>query len=329
MTTISLRIFTDSSANLPEEIIKERQIEVIPLTLAVNGVEMLCRDPQNPFDGEAFYQRMREDEKLDMKTSMVNTSAFITAFEPCLKAGDDVLYVAMSSGLSGTYFAGETAAESLRELYPDRTVLAVDTRAASLGEGLMVVEAADMKDAGRSANEIAEHLVERRLQMRQHFMVDNLMFLKHGGRISGSVALLGTVINLKPILTADQEGRIVLDKKILGRKKALRTLADIFSERYLASPENHHAGIAHGGCEADANQLAQIIRESHPEVTFTIVCYEPGTGAHVGPGTVALFFWSEQREEKAALLSVIRAKIATEAASIKSEIESKLHKDQD
>lgn len=327
--TISLRIFTDSSANLPEEIVKERHIEVIPLTLTVNGEEMQCYDPDRPFDGEAFYQRMRDDEKLDLKTSMVNSTVFQAAFEPCLKAGDDVLYIAMSSGISGTYFAGETAAENLRESYPGRAAFAVDTRAASLGEGLMVIEAADMRDAGRSANEIADHLARRRLQMRQHFMVDNLMFLKHGGRISASVALLGTVINLKPILTADQDGRIVLDKKILGRKKALRTLAEVFFEHYLEAPENRRAGIAHGGCGEDAVQLAQTIQERHPEVAFTIVCYEPGTGAHVGPGTLALFFWSREREEKTALLTAIRTKIATEAATIKSEIENKLHRDQD
>lgn len=327
MITISLRIFTDSSANLPEEAIQKRNIGIIPLTLTVNGEEMLCYEPGGTFDGEAFYERMRVEDKLELRTSMINSAAFAAAFEPCLKAGDDILYVAMSSGISGTYFAGETAAQSLRAAYPERSILAVDTRAASLGEGLMVLEAADMRDRGVPAAEIADYLNARRGQMRQHFMVDNLMFLKRGGRISASAALAGTLLSLKPILTADAEGRIVLDKKIVGRKKALRMLVEIFEEGWLDAAENRRAGIAHGGCEEDALALAQEIRAGHPKVEFTVVCYEPGTGAHVGPGTVALFFWGQDREEKEALLASIRAKIAAEAAHIKSEIENKLHKD--
>ncbi len=327
MITISLYIFTDSSANLPEELIRQRDIRVVPLTLSVDGEEMLCYDPAQPFDGEAFYARLRVEDKPVLHTSMVNATAFAEAFEPCLKAGADVLYVAMSSGISGTYFAGETAAVHLREAYPGRRIRTVDTRAASLGEGLMVMEAAELRDAGANADEIADHLTLRREKMRQHFMVDDLMFLKRGGRISASVALAGTLLSLKPILMADAEGKIVLDRKIVGRKKALRALADIFDEGYEALAENSRAGIAHGGCEADAAALAEAIRHKHPEVQFTIVCYEPGTGAHVGPDTVALFFWGPEREERAALLASIRAKIAAEAANLKTGIENKLHRE--
>lgn len=314
---------------MPDKIIEERDISIVPLTLTVNGGELLCYDPAHAWDGEAFYERLRKDDNIELKTSMVNADAFTKAFEPCLRAGDDVLYIAMSSGISGTCSAGKNAADNLRGMYPGRAVLVVDTLAASLGEGLMVIEAADMRDAGKTAQEIADILLIRRKEMHQHFMVDNLAYLKRGGRISGSVALLGTIINLKPILKADAEGRIVLDKKILGRRKALRTLADIFSAHYFDAQGNHCAGIAHGGCEKDAVDLAEAIRKNHPDVEFTIVCYEPGTGAHVGPDTVALFFWGEEQDEKGALLSSIRTKIASEAASIKSEIASKLHKDQE
>lgn len=327
MITISIRIFTDSSANLPEEVIRQRNIGVVPLTLTVNGTEMPCYEPDGGFDGEAFYKRMRADDKLELKTSMINSAAFLSAFEPCLEAGDDVVYVAMSSGISGTYFAGETAAEALRAKYPERSVLTVDTLAASLGEGLMVLEAAELRDGGTSAAEIASYLEARRSQMRQHFMVDDLKYLKRGGRISTVAALAGTLLSLRPILTADAEGRIVLDKKIVGRKKALIALGEIFDDGFADAPENCRAGIAHGGCEADAQALANAICARHPGVGFTIVCYEPGTGAHVGPDTVALFFWGHGREEKAALLASIGAKIAAEAAHIKSEIGNKLHRD--
>lgn len=327
MITVSLRIFTDSSANLPEKLVRERNIGVVPLTLMVNGEEMLCYEPGGTFDGEAFYERMRAEDKLELRTSMINSAAFLAAFEPCLKAGDDIVYVAMSSGISGTYFSGETAAEALRAAYPERAIFAVDTLAASLGEGLMVLEAADLRDGGASAAEIASYLGVRRSQMRQHFMVDDLNYLKRGGRISTVVALAGMLLSLRPILAADAEGRIMLDKKVIGRKKALATLGEIFDDGFADAPGNCRAGIAHAGCEADAQALADSICARHPGVGFTIVCYEPGTGAHVGPGTVALFFWGQGREERAARLASIGSKIAAEAAHLKSEIENKLHKD--
>ncbi len=329
MITISLRIFTDSSANLPEQVLRERDIQAVSLTLSVNGGEMLCYDPDHPFDGEAFYAHMRADDKLVLHTSMINETAFAAAFEPCLAAGDDVIFIAMSSGISGTYHAGETAAQRMREKYGDRRIRTVDTHAASLGEGLMVIEAADMRDKHASVDEIADFLLLRRENMHQHFMVGDLLYLKRGGRISASVALAGNLLSLKPILKADEEGRIVLDRKIIGRKKALRTLEEIFDEHYHPLPENAHAGIAHGACEADAKALADTIRQKHPEVNFTIVCYEPGTGAHVGPDTVALFFWGAEQEERAALLTGVRAKIASEAANLKTELEHKLHKEKE
>lgn len=229
---MSLQIFTDSSANLPEELLKQRHIQVVTLTVLVNGEELLCYEPDSHFDGNAFYERMRKDDRLELKTSMINTITFIDAFTPALQAGDDVIYIAMSSGISGTYASGRSAAFMLHETFPDRTILAVDTLAASMGEGLQVLEAADMRDRGCSAAEILAYLETRRVSIRQHFLVDDLMFLKRGGRISGTAALAGTIMNIKPIMKADACGRIVLDRKVLGRKKALNALADIF-DAYL------------------------------------------------------------------------------------------------
>ena len=323
---MSLRLFTDSSANLPEGLPEKMGITVIPLTLLVNGKEeILCFTPNRPFDGDAFYERLRQEADIELKTSMVNDAAFTEAFLPALEAGDDVLYVAMSSGISGTYAAGERAARELKERFPQREIEAVDTHAASMGEGQLVLEAAALIEKGKTAAEIKEYLLQRRESMRQHFLVDDLQFLKRGGRIRGAAALMGTIMNIKPIMQADELGRIVLDRKVISRKKALKTLAAIFDDCYEPGPHNCQASIAHGGCEKDAKALVALIRERHPEVTFTIVCYEPGTGAHVGPDTVALFLWGQEKKaESEGTIPAIKAKIAAEAHTIKEEISQKL-----
>ncbi len=288
---MALRIFTDSSANLPEEVLQERDIRVVSLTVNVGGEERLCYEPGASFDADGFYGRLREDRSIELKTSMINETTFAEAFEPCLAAGDDVLYVAMSSGISGTFSAGEAAVQTLSETYPERAAAAVDTRAASLGEGLQVLEAADHRDAGKSISAIVAFLNRRREQMRQFFLVDDLMFLKRGGRISGSAALAGTIVNLKPVLKGNEEGRIVLAKKTFGRRRALGMLVEIFEQGYAALTGNRAVGIAHAGSGEDAQWLKDNITSRFPETVFTIVGYEPGTGVHVGPGAVALFFW--------------------------------------
>ncbi|MEG1524631.1 MAG: DegV family protein [Clostridia bacterium] len=323
---MSIQLFTDSSANLQKNVLKQLDIRVVSLTMSINGVEMICFDADADFDGDAFYKRMREEQPFTVKTSMINTASFIAAFEPCLQAGQDVLYVAMSSGISGTYASGSAAVEELAKKYPERAIAAVDTKAASLGEGLMVCHAAKMRDDGKSVLEIAEYILENRVYMRQEFMVDDLMFLKRGGRISGGAALLGTIINMKPIMKADEMGRIILDRKILGRKKSIRTLAEMF-EAYAVDPAEQTVGIAHGGCEEDAVTLSEMIREKCGTKEFMIVCYEPGTGCHVGPGTVALFFHGEEKQSgKEPLLSNITTKIVSEADNLLSSIENKMKK---
>ena len=317
-----MRLFTDSSANLSLAYTTAHDVHVLPLTLLLDGQELLCDDPV--FDREAFYVRLRTDKTVELKTSMLNDGAFLDAFTPAVQAGDDVLYVAMSSGISGTVAAAERAAQTLRTQFPDRQIEVLDTMGASLGEGLVVMEAVALRDAGKSVLESKELLTQRRTQLHQHFLVDDLMFLKRGGRIRGSAALIASLINLKPIMTADEQGHIVVDRKVVSRRKALRTLATIFEEQYVPCAENVQAAIAHCGCEQDAKVLAETIRTQHPEVQFTFACYEPGTGAHVGPDTVALFFWGEPRKESEPVLPALRAKTAAEARSIKEGIASKL-----
>jgi len=288
---MSFSIFTDSSANLTTETLAALNIQVVSLTYTVNGDEYLCYDPDAVFDGDAFYAALR-DPGFHVRTSLINSSRFKTAFEQELSAGRDVLYLAMSSQISGTYQAAVTAAEELQPVYPDRKIEVLDTRAASLGEGLMVCRAAMMRDDGKSMEQIAAWVREAKTSVRQHFLVDDLQFLSRGGRISGAAAFVGSMLQIKPLMKGE-DGKIVLDCKVPGRKAALRTLADIF-ERTVVDPASQTVGIAHGGCEKDALALRDMIAARHQIEDFMVVCYEPGTGAHVGPGTVALFFYGHE-----------------------------------
>ena len=323
MLLTSFCLFTDSSANLPAATCAKRNIRVLPLTLLVNDEKINCADPGD-LGGDAFYERLRHDSSCSLKTSMINSHTFMEAFEPVLSAGEDVLYVGMSSGISGTVGAAESAARELSARYPDRDVLVVDTFAASLGEGMQVLEGAALRDEGISAKDAAAYLLTRRLKMRQYFVVDDLMFLKRGGRLSTGAALAGTLINIKPILKGDAQGRIVLTRKLPGRKKAIRALLELFENEWVEQDSNLSFSIAHGGCEADAKALAEEIQRAHPSLDCMVECYEVGTGAHVGPGTIALFFWGAAKNEETSKLGGIGAHLAAEAALLRARIQARL-----
>lgn len=288
---MSFTLFTDSSANLTEEQFKANNIEVVSLTLSINDKEVLCYEPGVVFDSEGFFRRMREESTLETKTSMINTAAFLAAFEPHLQAGRDILYLAMSGGISGTCEAGQKAAEILQKKYPARSVRVIDTLTATIGQGMIVLEAAALRESGAGLADVAARALQRVSEMHSYFMVDDLNFLKRGGRISGSAALAGSIVHLKPILKGDEEGRIVLDLKILGRKKALTTLTEIFRQRHVQREDTREIGIVHTGAEEDAHLLAAEIIERYPDVTATVTVFEPCTASHVGPGAVGLFFY--------------------------------------
>ena len=288
---MSFALFTDSTANLTEAEYTKSNIEVVTLTLSLNEEEVLCYQPGVVFDTLGFFKRMREDSTLVMKTSMVNTSAFLSAFEPRLQAGEDVLYLGMAGGISGTCGAGKIAAEILQKKYPERDVLVVDTLTAVIGEGMILREVAKLRDGGASAKEAAAHAARRSHEIHSFIMVDDLNFLKRGGRISGSAALAGGIVHLKPILKGDEEGRLVLDLKILGRKKAIKVLLEQFVQFHVSSAENRFVGITHTGCEDEAHLLAADIVERYPDVEVSVDYFEPCTSSHVGPGAIGLFFF--------------------------------------
>ena len=229
-----LQLFTDTSANLPVALTKQHHITVVPFSYTVDGKETDYPDDVD-FDGAAFYGAMRRGAVV--KTSMVNPDLMANYFERALSQGDDVLYVGMSGGISGTAQAAVIAAGELTEKYPARKIVTIDTYAASLGEGLQVLEAARMIEEGKSLDEIKAHLLSRRPHMCQFFTVDDLAYLKRGGRISSATALIGTVLSIKPILRGDETGHIVSCGKVRGMKRAYQELANYYDGRALDKSE--------------------------------------------------------------------------------------------
>lgn len=282
------QLFTDTSANLPIEIIDEYGIEVVPFSYTIDGVEYI---PEREFDGKAFYAAMRAGS--EVKTSMVNAGTFIERFKTALDAGKDVLYIGMSGGISGTANAALMAKQELDEEYPDRKIVVIDTLAASLGEGLFVIKAAEQLKDGVALDAIEETIRAQVPSMCQSFTVDDLKYLKNTGRVSGAAAIIGNVLSIHPILIGDYEGKIVVKAKVRGMKRTLDALAERYAELALSKTET--IGIAHADNEEGKAYLVQRLRDKGLTGKCLSVCYEPVTGSHVGPGTVALFFFGTDR----------------------------------
>ena len=282
------QLFTDTSANLPVEIIDEYGIEVVPFSYTIDGVEYI---PEREFDGKAFYAAMRAGS--EVKTSMVNAGTFIERFKAALDAGRDVLYIGMSGGISGTANAALMAKQELDEEYPDRKIIVIDTLAASLGEGLFVIKAAEQLNDGVALDAIEEDIRAQVPSMCQSFTVGDLKYLKKTGRVSGAAAIIGNVLSIHPILIGDYEGKIVVKAKVRGMKRTLDALAERYAELALSKTET--IGIAHADNEEGKAYLVQRLRDKGLTGKCLSVCYEPVTGSHVGPGTVALFFFGTDR----------------------------------
>lgn len=285
-----IKLFTDTSANLPVSIIRKYGIEVVPFSYTVNGKEVPY-SAETDFNGKAFYEAMRAGA--EVKTSMINVSDFMAAFEQWIAKGDAVIYVGMSGGISGTANSAKLAAEELLEKYPAAKIAAIDTYAASLGEGFLVIETAKMIERGDPFLKIVKKIELLRKNMCQFFTVDDLAYLRKGGRISGAAAVVGTVLNIKPILRGDENGKIVLCGKIRGFNKSMEALANKYDE--LVFDKTADVGIAHADNPEGAQRLEDILRAKGFSGELLKVVYEPVTGSHVGPGTIALFFMGEHK----------------------------------
>lgn len=288
---MSFIIATDNTANLPMAIIREHDIKIVALPYFIDGKEYICTN-LDEFDGEAYYNMLRE--RVCATTSLVNPGVFYELFEGFLKEGKDVLFIGLSSGVSGTLQSAELAANGLKKKYPDRKVIVIDSLAASLGEGLQVLKAARLRESGLGIEEVAEAIRAGIQHMCQVLIVGDLMHLCRTGRVSGVAAFIGSKLSIKALLRGSEEGQIVSYGRVLGRKRALHALADRYAQKQVNGSEQT-IGIAHCGCLKDAEYLAGLIKEICAPREIIIVTYEPVTGAHVGPDTVALFFEGSER----------------------------------
>lgn len=285
-------IMTDSSCDLPQELADQLGLEVLPLEVMADG-----KNYRNWLDGreigfKEFYKLAREGKEL--KTSAVNTAAFEEKMEELLKEGKDILYIGFSSGLSTTYNSGEAAARELREKYPDRKIYTVDTLAASLGQGMIIYYAAKKKEAGATIEEVRDFVENEKLHMCHWFTVDDLNYLKRGGRISAATAAVGTMLSIKPVMHMDNEGHLVAVGKARGRKAALCQLLDTMGE-LGEGLEGQTTFICHSDCMDDAQYVASQMKERFGVAQVNINWIGPVIGAHTGPGTIGIFFWGSER----------------------------------
>lgn len=288
-------IFVDSSANIPNALREERGIGIISYPMMVNGAERQCYENGISFEETAkeLYNAMREGA--EVKTSLVNEEKIANALTPSLEAGRDVLFLTIASGISGTYQQGLAAQKQLEKQYPDRKIVVADSTNASMGEGLLALKVADLRDMGESIDTCYKWLKENAYKMNSLFTVSDLKYLRKGGRISATLAIAGSLLNIKPILKADgsANAKISFAGKERGRKKALAAVAKMFGE-IAVNPETQTVAITHADCEEDALALAEMLRAQGVK-DIIIEYYDLCTGAHVGPGTVALFFMGKDR----------------------------------
>lgn len=289
---ISFGIVTDSSANLTDEMIDKYGIDIISLSYRIGEEECQSYVKGEKTDLKQFYEKLRQGEVAE--TSLINMRDCENAFESVLQEGKDLLYIGFSSALSGTYNAASIVADNMREIYPQRKIYAIDSLAASMGQGLLVYHAVEQRLAGRSIDEVKDWLLENRLRLCHWFTVDDLMYLKRGGRVSVPAAVIGTVLSVKPVMHVDDEGKLVPVRNVRGRKKSLVALVDEM-EKTCIDPTEQMVFISHGDSLEDAECVEKLVRERLNVRDVRINYVDPVIGAHSGPGTIALFFLGTKR----------------------------------
>lgn len=289
----SFAIVTDSSCDLPVHLATEMELTVLPLAFLIKGKEYYNYLDEHQISYKDFYANLRAGEPCT--TSAVNVNAFITAMEPLLRMGQDVLCIAFSSGLSNTCNAALLAVEELSKKYPERKIYAVDSLCASLGQGLLVYLAAQEREAGKNIDEVRAWLESNKLRLCHWFTVEDLHFLKRGGRISATTALVGSMLSIKPVMHMDNAGHLVNVSKARGRRASLNALVDRMEELAI-DPQNQAVFISHGDSLEDAEYVAEQVRQRlGVKKPVTINYVGPVIGAHSGPGTIALFFLGKER----------------------------------
>ncbi|MBE7065536.1 MAG: DegV family protein [Ruminococcaceae bacterium] len=281
-------IVTDSSADLTAEQIKEFGIASIPLDVVIDGNPI----PNDKVDVKEVYAQLRA--KKTMTTSAATIQRFTDFFEEILKDDVDLLYLGFSSGLSSTYSSGAVALKNLQEKYPDRKLYAVDTLCASLGQGLLVYHACQEKAKGKTIEEVRDWTESNKLNLAHWFTVDDLFFLKRGGRVSATSAVVGTMLSIKPVMHMDNAGKLIPMDKVRGRKTSIDALVAKMKNSTI-NPIDSPVFISHGDCIEDAEYLASKIKNELGIQEVVIGYVGPVIGSHSGPGTLALFFLAKER----------------------------------
>ena len=283
-------IITDSGCDIDAAHLKEWGVRKVDMPFRFEGDPPSDESPNLPI--KVFYQLMREGKVA--RTSAVNPDTLHAVFEEELTAGHDILYIGFSSGLSGTVGSARIAADDLLPAYPDRAIDVVDTLCASAGQGLILYLAVQKKQAGASLTDTAQFVRDTVPRLCHWFTVDDLVYLKRGGRINAASAFAATVLHIKPVLHVDDEGHLINMAKVRGRKASLRAMADKYDETCI-DPKNAVYFISHGDCREDAEALEAMIAEKHGRKATLICDIGPVIGAHSGPGTLALFFVGQHR----------------------------------
>lgn len=289
---MSYQIFTDATADHSSTVMPGTYpVEIIPMQVEIGGREF-SYGPHGDITAAEFYELQRAGNFAS--TSQINPLVYFQSFEPYLKGGKDILYLCFSSGLSGTYQSAKLCAAELRKLYPERRIICVDTLAASVGQGLMVQEAARKQAEGFSLDELVTWITQHQLQVCHWFTVDVFEHLRHGGRVSTATAAVGTALQIKPLLHVDGEGRLVVVEKLRGRKRVVSSLLSRMENGWMPQVSKQVV-IGHGDCPDRAAQLQEAVITHFPEAETTIADIGPIIGAHTGPGMLALIYWGDNR----------------------------------
>jgi len=282
-------ISTDSTADLPDDYVREHGITIHPLYYLIDGFQY---GGERNIPKHEFYEKMRNGAVAT--TCASNPDVVSTLFSRDVKAGHNILHIGFSSALSSSYNNASVVSREIMEANPDAKIIVIDSLAASLGQGLLVHYAVKLKEEGKSFEEVADWVEKNKLHICHQFTVEDLKYLYRGGRISKSVAILGTLINVKPVLHVDDEGRLVPMGNVRGRKKSLNALVANM-ESQLGSYKNDIIFIGHGDSREDAEYVRDLIKQKFGIESFIIDMISPTIGAHSGPGTIALFHLGESR----------------------------------
>ncbi len=286
------KIVTDSTSDLPAFLVEELELHVIPMLYTIDGKDYLNTPDERYLSSHDFYELLRAGKT--STTTQINGEIFKDEVRPYLQEGLDVLYLGFSSGLSSTFSSIRLATDDLKDEFPGRKIVLVDTLAASMGEGLIVWHAATRKKQGMSIDEVAAWVERNKLNLAHWFTVDDLNHLKRGGRVSGAAAFVGTMLNIKPVLHVDDDGHLIPVDKVRGRRKSLEELV-AHMEKTAINPSEQTVFISHGDALEDAKYVEKLVRERMGVQTVYINPIGPVIGSHSGPGTIALFFLATKR----------------------------------